>query len=270
MVVLKYAVLNRGDELSRKLMDKVHELAADYPLVLDEHEPDLVLSIGGDGTLLNAIHQYIGRLEKTAFVGVHTGHLGFYADWKPSEIHQLVHLMGTTNPAEQLVSYPMAELMLTTTDEKHSFLALNEFTIKGTEATLVARLDINDETFEMFRGDGIVISTPTGSTGYNKSLGGAIIHPSLASIQIAEIASINNRVYRTLGSSMILPEHHYCDIYPKPNQKISLAVDHLQKIYDNILSLRCKVSNKKVQFVRYRPFPFWNRVHESFINDASD
>ena len=53
-------------------------------------------------------------------------------------------------------------------------------------------------------------STPSGSTAYNKALGGAIIHPSIEAIQIAEMASINNRVFRTVGSPLVLPKHHTC------------------------------------------------------------
>ena len=70
-------------------------------------------------------------------------------------------------------------------------------------------VEINGEHFERFRGDGLCVSTPSGSTAYNKALGGAIIHPTLT-IQIAEMASINNRVFRTVGSSLVLPAHHNC------------------------------------------------------------
>ena len=48
--------------------------------------------------------------------------------------------------------------------------------------------------FERFRGDGLCVSTPTGSTAYNKSLGGAVVHPTLDVLQLTEVSSINNRV----------------------------------------------------------------------------
>ena len=73
-----------------KLMDEAKEYLTDFGLIFDEEEPDIVLSIGGDGTLLHAFHKYKHRLQDTAFVGIHTGHLGFYADWKPAEIEKLV------------------------------------------------------------------------------------------------------------------------------------------------------------------------------------
>lgn len=264
---MKYAVLNRKDDISSRLKHEFREKAEARGLVYNDESPDIVLSIGGDGTMLHAIHQFRDKLDSIAFVGIHTGHLGFYADWKSNEVDELLRLMAEEDLESKVVRYPMAELQVRTETKQQTFWAMNEFTVKGMEATLVARIHINDELFEMFRGDGIVISTPTGSTAYNKSLGGAIIHPSLPSIQIAEIASINNRVYRTLGSSMVLPQHHHCDIYPKAGQKLLLFADHQQREYRDIVSLRCRVSEQTVRFARYRPFPFWNRVKEAFISE---
>lgn len=266
---MKYNVICRDDQLSRKLAESFHKKATLRMMEIDEDSPEIVISIGGDGTMLQAIHHYIEKLDQTAFVGIHTGHLGFYTDWQPAEIDSLIDLMSTAELTKKIVTYPVAKLEVKTDQETSVFYALNEFTLKGLEGTLVASIYINDHPFEMFRGDGIVISTPTGSTAYNKSLGGAIIHPSLPSIQIAEIASINNRVYRTLGSSMILPKHHHCDVFPDRHKRLELYVDHQQFEYDDIVSLQCSVSNRSVRFARYRPFPFWNRVREAFIGKYS-
>ena len=255
---MKFYVVNRGDDTSSELARKFRQQAEASGLLYDPSQPDIVLSIGGDGTMLQAIHRFSDMLETTAFVGVHTGDLGFYTDWKPEELDELLKLIVNSELDSAIVRYPCAEMELKTDTETRTYRALNEFTVKGMEATLVASVHINDDPFEMFRGDGIVISTPTGSTAYNKSLGGAIIHPSLPSIQISEIASINNRVYRTLGSSLILPQHHYCDIYPQAGRKLLLFVDHLQYEHEKIESMRFRVSDRTVRFARYRPFPFWN------------
>ncbi|XEC93862.1 NAD kinase [Paenibacillus tarimensis] len=260
---MKYAVLDRGDALSKELAGKFHTIAASHGFQYNEYAPEIVISIGGDGTLLHAYHTFIDQLHDVAFIGIHTGHLGFYADWKADELEQLLALMAAEQPKRVL--YPLVQIELDTPEGPVKYLALNEVTIKGVDGTLVAQIDINDEMFEMFRGDGIVISSPTGSTAYNKSLGGAIIHPSIPSLQIAEIASINNRVYRTLGSSIVLPEHHHCDIFPKQGKQLQLMVDHLSIERDDIRSIRCNVSDRKICFARYRPFPFWNRVREAFL-----
>lgn len=265
---MKYFVVDRGDELSLRLTEQFHRLAHSYGMEQNEEKPDIVLSIGGDGTMLHAFHRFQHLVDELWFVGIHTGRLGFYADWTPDEIGQLAKLMNT--PLEEsnlrIAEYPLAEIQFTTADGIETYLALNEFTLRGIEETMVAQLNINDDMFEMFRGDGICISTPSGSTAYNKAVNGGLIHPSLEAIQIAEIASINNRVYRTLGSSMILPKHHHCDIYPRTKKKVQLSIDHLYSQRNDVISIRCKVApDKKIKFARFRPFPFWNRVQKAFI-----
>lgn len=266
---MKYYVLNRGDDYSLRLTTSFHSLAKQYDMTLDEHRPDIVLSIGGDGTLLQAFHKFKDRLHDVAFVGVHTGRLGFYADWKPEEIDELVKRMSSERAdlEKYIAHYPLAQLQIVTREQTFTYLALNEFTIKSVAGTLVAKLHINNELFESFRGDGILISTPSGSTAYNKSLGGALVHPSLETLQITEIASINNRVYRTLGSPIILPQHHYCDILPQNDHPILLSVDHLHIEHQDIVSIRSVVAEQKVRFARFRPFPFWSRVRGAFISN---
>lgn len=269
---MKYEVVHRGDPLSQQLSETFLSLA-DQQSHLERNtiEPELVLTIGGDGTLLEAFHRYQDRLADTAFLGIHTGHLGFYADWMPDEIENLARTMGQHAHTlwEKTVHYPLVEISLTTPRGEQRFLALNECTIKGVESTLVAQLTINDMPFETFRGDGICIATPSGSTGYNKSLNGAIIHPAFESIQITEIASINNRVYRTLGSAVILPRHHHCDILPQNKKRLLITVDHVYQEINDIQSIRFNVAEEKVNFVRFRPFPFWSRVREAFIGNDS-
>ena len=239
----------------------------DFQLVYDEDEPDIVISVGGDGTLLHAFHQYVNRLEETAFVGVHTGHLGFYADWTPDEVEKLViHIARTPF---QIVSYPLLEVTIRYIDEEEEsrYLALNECTVRSVEGSLVMNVEIKGELFETFRGDGLCISTPSGSTAYNKALGGAIVHPSLESLQVAEMASINNRVYRTIGSPLLLPQHHTCMLKPVNDVDFQITVDHLFLLHKKVKSIQCRVAEEQVRFARFRPFPFWKRVKESFITD---
>jgi len=261
---LRYVVVDRGDHLSKELAERFHRLAGARGFERDDKRPEKVVSIGGDGTLLQAFHTFVEQVDNIAFIGVHTGHLGFYADWQADELEKLVEMMAEAEP--RYVRYPLAQIELDTPLGITTHLSVNEFTLKGVDGTLVAQININDVLFEMFRGDGIVVSTPSGSTAYNKSVGGAVIHPSISCLQIAEIASINNRVYRTLGSSAVLPQHHHCDIMSKKDQRLLLTIDHINIQRNDIRSIRCSVSDRKICFARYRPFPFWNRVREAFLD----
>ncbi len=92
-----------------------------------------------------------------------------------------------------------------------------------------------------------------------------MVHPTIEALQIAEIASINNRVFRTMGSPLLLPKHHHTDIFSRKEQRLLLTIDHINIQVDDLISVRCQVAKEKVSFARYRPFPFWNRVREAFL-----
>lgn len=263
---MKFSIQSRRDVQSNELMELAKTYLQDFGLVFDEEEPEIVLSIGGDGTLLHAFHRYAHRLDKVAFVGIHTGHLGFYADWKPSELEKLV--LSIAKKEFNSVEYPLLEVQVHRHKSEPSiYLALNEATIKSSDVTLVMDVELNGTHFERFRGDGLCVSTPSGSTAYNKALGGAIIHPTLHALQITEMASINNRVFRTVGSSLVLPAHHNCVLTPVNDQKFNMTIDHIQVIQSDVKSITFNVANERVRFARFRPFPFWERVHDSFVSN---
>ncbi|MBA9025172.1 MULTISPECIES: NAD kinase [Bacillaceae] len=262
---MKFAITSKGDSKSNNLKQRMRTYLQDFNLEYDEDQPDIVISVGGDGTLLYAFHRYKNRLDKTAFVGVHTGHLGFYADWTPEEIEKLVIALAKT--PFQVVEYPLLEVIIRYQHggRESRFLALNESTVKSVEGTLVMDVEMRGEHFETFRGDGLCVSTPSGSTAYNKALGGALIHPSIPSIQLAEMASINNRVFRTVGSPLVLPAHHTCMLKPVNNVDFQITIDHLSLLHEDVKSIQFRVADEKIRFARFRPFPFWKRVHDSFI-----
>ncbi|MFZ3589248.1 NAD kinase [Bacillus sp. DJP31] len=264
---MKFAITSKGDTVSNTLMHKMRNYLQDFELTYDEEEPDLVISVGGDGTLLYAFHRYSHRLDKTAFVGVHTGHLGFYADWVPDEVEKLVIAIAKT--PYQTVEYPLLEVIIRYINggKEVRYLALNECTVKAVEGSLVMDVEIKGQHFETFRGDGLCVSTPTGSTAYNKALGGAILHPSIEAIQIAEMASINNRVFRTIGSPLVLPNHHSCMLKPVKNDDFQITIDHLTLLHKDVKSIQHRVADEKIRFARFRPVPFWKRVRDSFVGE---
>ena len=92
-----------------------------------------MVSIGGMERYLYAFHRYSSRLEKTAFVGIHTGHLGFYADWMPEEIEKLV--IALPRLPIRLLNILCLKLLFRYQHggQGNTYLALNESTVKGVE-----------------------------------------------------------------------------------------------------------------------------------------
>lgn len=85
-------------------------------------------------------------------------------------------------------------------------------------------------------------------------------------MQLAEMASINNRVFRTLGAPLVLPDHHKCILKPVKGPDFMLTIDHLQLLHKDVKSIEYVVAKERVRFARFRQFPFWKRVHDSFID----
>ncbi|WP_214827405.1 NAD kinase [Exiguobacterium algae] len=264
---MQFAIVTRGDARSAEIAHELTEKLQAAGHTMSE-QPRIVVSVGGDGTMLQAFHEYVDRLDETLLVGIHTGHLGFYADWQPDELDELTDMI--TSESFEPVSYPLVEVLIDYEDgTSDRQLAMNECTIKNYKRTLVCDLSIREDYFETFRGDGLCISTPSGSTAYNKALGGAIVHPSIEAIQVTEMASINNLVYRTIGAPLLLPKHHQVEIKPHTKTEFELAFDHQEALsWSDVVSIRCAVAKEKVTFARFRPFPFWRRVRESFIEEG--
>ncbi|MBP7912544.1 MAG: NAD kinase [Streptococcus sp.] len=254
----------KSEVVSKELWKRLRE----ENFILTPKNPDIVISIGGDGMLLSAFHKYEKLMDRVRFVGIHTGHLGFYTDYRDFEVENLVENLKLDTGAR--VSYPILNVKVKMTDGRIvEMKALNEATIKRLSKTMVADIIINNVPFERFRGDGISVSTPTGSTAYNKSLGGAVLHPTIEAMQIAEVASLNNRVYRTLGSSIVVPKKDKIVIEPKHSDRYSIAVDNKTIIYDNIDCIEYQIDNSKIHFVATPSHTsFWNRVKDAFIGEV--
>ena len=262
---MKIAVFASDTDHSQLKKRELEKLIVEKGLTLDNQTPETVITIGGDGTLLSAFHRFAHRLDHVRFIGIHTGHLGFYTDWRDFELEELVDSL--KDLMSHSVSYPLLEINVTYRDKqvpKH-FLALNECVIRRISGTMRADIYLKDGLFEQFRGDGLVVSTPTGSTGYNKSIGGAVLNPSLNALQLTEIASINNRVYRTLGSPLIFGHSDWVTIEMSELGEHILTIDNLAMQESNIDKISYRVAQERIHFGGHRHNNFWTRVKDAFI-----
>jgi NAD+ kinase len=152
---------------------------------------DLLISIGGDGTILRAI-TYVRDLD-IAIVGINTGRLGFLATVQTDEIASaLVEIFNG--------DYKISErtLLSVDTEPKHkdiedTHFALNEIAIsrKNTTSMITVETHLNDEYLTSYWADGLILSTPTGSTGYSLSCGGPVITPDANNFALTPIAPHN-------------------------------------------------------------------------------
>lgn len=259
-----FQIVERYDAASRAIGERFRkELLAAGMKTTDA--PDLVISIGGDGTMLKGFRDFYTK--SGSFVGIHTGTLGFYADWHVHEADALLEKILHEEPVLDHCPLIRAEFELESGEK--SFLALNEVVVRSKSiSTMVLGVEINGEYFESFRGDGMIISTPSGSTAYNHSAWGSIIHPTIEAMQVAELASINNSVYRTLNRPFILPKTESLILHvPETDKGILIGIDGKECNLGKVKKIKIQVADEKINFARYRPFPFWKRVKEKFLTD---
>lgn len=139
---------------------------------------DFIFVIGGDGTLLKAARFY-SKFETPVF-GINLGRLGFLSQAKECEIKRAVSDILQGN-------YKIENRLMLSSDK--GSLALNDFVIKGSSASRTSKfsLSINDKFVCEYLADGLIISTPTGSTAYGLSAGGPVLSPSLDALAIVPI-----------------------------------------------------------------------------------
>ena len=265
----KFSVEVRRDEVSEKIGLQLKDFLLSSKMIEDKENPDYVFAIGGDGTVLRTFNKYMDNLDAIKFLSIHTGHLGFYTDYSAQNYEKIFFDMLALKP--KIEQYPLLSVKAycANGDLVSDYYSLNEITVNNhTGSTYAAKVYINGVHFESFRGDGLCISTPTGSTAYNKSLGGAVIHPQLPLYQVTEIAALNNLVYRTLGNPLILSQDDELMIKPMSMENHRITVDHMHFNYDSVAKIKITlVKDKKISFIRYNEDSFWQRVKRSFIKN---
>lgn len=263
-MIKSYLLVVKQDERSHLIAGQIKKQLNEF-LIYDTKYPDLIISVGGDGTMLYALHQYFDLIDHAYFLGVHTGTLGFYTDYQADEINQLVDDI----KKNEYTSFNRVILEVKVVDDKGTafYYALNEMRLENPHYTQVLDIYINNELLETFRGNGICVSTPSGSTAYNKSLGGAVLHPDLDVMQLTEIAGIQHNAYRSLGSSIVLGKGQNVTLKSNRINGTFMGIDQLSYKLDHFKEINISLSTHVMHCIQYRPLTFVHRIRRSFISE---
>ncbi len=261
VIILHY--LHQKENVSVFLLAEFHEKIqeeepsdSNYGKVITKLEPsfNLVISIGGDGTILRAI-THVQDLN-IPIIGVNTGRLGFLATIQSQAIIPAMDAIFEN-------AYKISErhlLAIETVPKTDAFktlnFALNEIAVsrKNTTSMITVETRLNDEYLTSYWSDGLIVSTPTGSTGYSLSCGGPVITPDTNSFVITPIAPHN-----LSARPLVIPD----------STEIKLKVDGRE---DNFLvSLDSRIatlSNKTIVTIKKAPFTIKmiELLEESFLD----
>jgi probable inorganic polyphosphate/ATP-NAD kinase len=219
----------------------------------------LNLVIGGDGTFLKATHDT--NFTNIPFIGINTGHLGFYQEVEVNEIEKFVRAFKAGN-------YFTEELtILQSTVNKKRMDSLNEVVVKSNRNQLIRlKVFIDGNFIENFSGDGLIISTPHGSTAYNLSCGGSILHQSLKGFSLTPIAPVYSNLNNALLSPVVLPHDATVDISISKRDNYHTVFLFDGKEYSSKdYKISIKVSNKTIKKLILDKNHYWTNIKNKLL-----
>ncbi len=213
------------------------------PLPYTEFEKfaDFILSFGGDGTMLSAARYMIN--SELPIVGFNVGNLGFLAEYSVTELEEA--LSDLVNSRYRIVDRSVFETEI----EGETIYALNDFVVEKLNSSrmITVRAYSNEKYIGDYRADGLIVTTPTGSTAYSLSCGGPIISPMAPVMCLTPISphSLNLR-------PLIIPDTSEVKLMVfAPNQMAKFVADgFIEKVLKNGESFTIRLSPKRVKLVK--------------------
>lgn len=159
--------------LARSSADMVGLDGVDFNLMCEKS--DFLISLGGDGTLLSLVRRSYKYNKPVA--GINAGNLGFLADVRIEEVDDFLEQI--KNGRCRIDERMMISGVLEGIDEKKEFYAFNDVVVTRPTVSKMATVEtyVDNEMFNIYRGDGLIVSTPTGSTAYNLAASGPVMYP---------------------------------------------------------------------------------------------
>ncbi|WP_346316697.1 NAD kinase [Chitinophaga sp. YIM B06452] len=220
---------------------------------------EFLVSLGGDGTLLDTV-AYV-RDKNIPVMGVNFGRLGFLASIGRDEIHEVVNSLVSRN-------YVVDKRTLLHLDASSPLFgdvpyALNEFTIhkKDTSAMVKIHTYLNGEFLNTYWADGLIVATPTGSTGYSLSCGGPIVFPEAANFVITPVAPHNLNV-----RPIVVPDDNVIsfEVEGRSDQFIC-TLDSRMEVIDNRVQLAVKKEDFTIHLLRLNESNFLHTLRNKLL-----
>lgn len=227
-----------------------HELPSDL---------DFIFSFGGDGTILETLPFFMDKLVPVA--GINTGRLGFLADISQEKAINALEAFFDNN-------YQLEERSLIQLDTSNKLFgeinfALNEFTVhkKDSSSMITIHCYLNGEFLNSYWADGIIVSTPTGSTAYSMSSGGPILSPASRDFIITPIAPHTLTV-----RPLVLPDDVELSFRIEGRSKSFLAtLDHRSKSFKSDLELKVHKAKSKFRILKIENQSFFSTLRTKLM-----
>lgn len=247
-------------EVAKSIQEKLEK--KNFQIVEEDYE--IAIAIGGDGSFLRMVKE-TNFNDKCIYVGINAGTLGFAQEINLDEINEFIKVLG--NDEFKIEEIGIAEIEITTPDSSSKQLALNEIVVRDLDLnTTNLKIEVENNLLENYVGDGILISTSFGSTAYNLSFGGSIVYNTFHTLQITPIAPLNNKTYRNLLNSVIIPSNKEITITPENRTKdLLITIDGDNNEYKKVEKISVKVEERTIKVFRKKDYNFIDKINNKFL-----
>lgn len=230
--------------------------------LIESDKYDMAIAIGGDGSFLRMMHDTNFNSE-VIYAGINAGTLGFAQEVPIDRIDDFVKDIKIGN--YKIDSIGIQKTKVVTKAGESNFNSLNEILVRDKDLkTVVLNIYIDNVFLENYHGDGILVATSFGSTAYNLSFGGSIIYNTFHTLQITPIAPLNNKAYRSLLNSVILPKEKIIKIVPE-NKDLLLTIDGENHTFNNVSYIETTSKDKEIKCFRGMEYNFALKINEKFL-----
>jgi len=252
-----------------KLVEKIINPSSFECLVSDSKfkSIDLIITLGGDGTLIGLSRR--GSKSTPPIFGVNMGHLGFITEFSKSELYdELEVALGGKSPLVKVHLFKVEVTNKKGKKDRYYFLNDIVFNQSNISRLVTVRVKANEEPVYTLSGDGLIISSPIGSTAYSLAAGGPIIHSDVKSLVMTPICphSLNYR-------PIVLPANTNLEVRPGgKNEQINITLDGQQAISlepTDIVNIKVSPS-RYVQFIKNPNKTYFHTLKTKFTHGRRD
>jgi NAD+ kinase len=223
--------------------------------VSEQNEIDLIVAVGGDGTVLEAAHLAVDR--GVPIMGVNLGTIGFLAEAEPDELEQTLTVLAAGR--YRIEDRNTIEVVL---PDGTRALGVNDVVVEkiNSQRLVVLDVEVDGEPFLRHRADGLVVATSMGSTAYSFSAGGPLMDPRVDGILITPVAP-----HSLFDRSLVIPSDSVVTIQVADDRPVRVSVDgrELGSMAEGERAI-IGPGPKPVSFVRMRPEGFAGRITRKF------
>ncbi|EKQ58219.1 MULTISPECIES: NAD(+)/NADH kinase [unclassified Clostridium] len=234
--------------------------------IQDLKDVDLLVVLGGDGTLLG-VARSLNESFRGSILGINIGNLGFLSSIDISDIDVALNKLEAGN--YKIVDRMMLNCKVEAQKNIEELKALNDVVLaRGTLSRMVKfTIFVDGKIYSTFRGDGLIIATPTGSTAYSFSAGGPFIYPDLELITITPICPHTKSM-----QTIVLNGNSTIEVHAdQEEEKIYLTVDGQKAIRVNHdMSVKLSKNNSSLKLLLFDDYDYFKVLRSKILNNSKE